>query len=418
MNRFDDIFLKKVKEAFDSYDAGHLADEGWKRFVKNRRKKRGLTLLIPFRAKAASVLILLFAGSAVLYLTFQRQKETGPVAVRTDTVDMKETGKKTTRETIAGDRKVPAQTATFAEEAKSTAAVRTDMEKASETTAGTRPREKAARRPDTDRYAYRFVPAPAKRKGGILSVADRKPEALDVPETEERMMFLPEADAGSSGKTSFMAGVSGLMASVEDMVASAPGVAVGFYMEHRLNRSVAIRPGLALARHNYSLGDRYVGDRLVESSHDMSNLAGTIDTYDSHMEMLTMEVPVNLLFTLLERGGKRFFVSAGASTVFYLDQRFSGSYLSVTTRENLNTYTGEITYDTSYRTVSAESDHPAFSHVDLFGLTNFSAGYAFPMGKNSFMLVEPWVQLPVTDLTSLHLRMRYGGLSVKVQFGK
>ncbi|MGC9472244.1 MAG: outer membrane beta-barrel protein [Bacteroidales bacterium] len=419
MNRFDDIFPEKVKEAFYSYNAGHLADEGWKLFVKNRRKKRGIILLIPFWARAASVLILLSAGSAFLYWTFYQQKGTGTVVVHTDSTEMKEARQETARETAAGGLKEPGQHAPVPKSAKPVTAVLAHVEKVPEATAGIRPEEKTTRQPDTDRYADRFIPEPVDRKFVVLSVKEKKKPAVLVPlKAEEGNRSLPEVDVSSYQKTSLMAGLSGMMAGVEDRIASTPGVSMGFYLEHRLNRSVAIRPGLALARHDYSLSDRYVGDRLLESSHDMSNMAGTIDSYDSHLEMLTMEVPVNLVFTLLERGEKRFFVSAGASTVFYLDQRFSGNYLSVTTRENLNTYTGEITYETSYNTVYAESDHPAFSHVDLFGLTNLSAGYAFPVGKTSRMLLEPWVQLPVTDITSLHLRMRYGGLSLKVQFGK
>jgi len=418
MNRFDDIFREKVKEAFESYDAGHLADEGWKSFVKEQKTKRRVALPVPFWSRAASVLILLSAGSVFLYLMFHQQKGTGPVAVLTDSVEMTETGQEPAGETIADYRKVPAQTASFPEKEQTATAVRTVVEKDSGTKAETRPGEMAIRRPDTDRYADRMVPVPADRKGVILSVTERKPVALVPTEKKEKKIFLPEADAGSYRKTSILAGLSGLMAGVEDRVASNPGVALGFYLEHRLTRSVALRPGLALTRHDYRLEDKYVGELLMAASRDLTNLAGTIDSYENHMEMLTMEVPVNLVFTVLERNRKSFFLSAGVSTVFYLNQQFCGKYLNVSTRENLNTYTGEITYETTYNTVYAESDHPAFSHVDLFALTNLSAGYAFPFGKNSRVLIEPYVQLPLSDLTSLHLHMRYVGMSVKVQFGR
>jgi hypothetical protein len=41
-----------------------------------------------------------------------------------------------------------------------------------------------------------------------------------------------------------------------------------------------------------------------------------------------------------------------------------------------------------------------------------------PFGKSSRLLIEPYVQLPVNTLTSLNLRIRYGGLAFKIRFGK
>jgi hypothetical protein len=66
--------------------------------------------------------------------------------------------------------------------------------------------------------------------------------------------------------------------------------------------------------------------------------------------------------------------------------------------------------------VTIDSKQESLNRVDFLGLANFSAGYSFPFAKTSHFVFEPFIQLPVKDLTSMNLRIRYGGLSMKLQF--
>ena len=86
----------------------------------------------------------------------------------------------------------------------------------------------------------------------------------------------------------------------------------------------------------------------------------------------------------------------------------------------MNTFdatSGSIKSETRYSTVEVNNSYGTLSRTDLFGLANFSAGYSLPYGKSGTMLIEPFMQLPVSDLTSLNLRVRYGGISIKIRFG-
>ena len=65
MKQFDDIFSRKVKETFNSFNADHLAGEGWDSYVSKYGKKRRLGIVIPLWAKAASLAAILTIG--VLY---------------------------------------------------------------------------------------------------------------------------------------------------------------------------------------------------------------------------------------------------------------------------------------------------------------------------------------------------------------
>ena len=411
MKRFDDIFSQKVRDAFDNYNADHLADEGWKSFVKKHRRKSLFPVFIPLWAKAASVILLVSAGSVTVYKTFYHKTGTEAVAVYTETSTSPEPPSAVEQFTeermvVAAAGPVPAEREVITRPADITKEQGTLAESMDHVSPGI---------PDG-----LTIREPAEIQAVIAEVIEEKPDLRDLPVMAESEPDLAEhADvAKTSGKTSVMAGLSGIMASVEDKLANAPGISVGFYLEHRLTKMIAIRPGLALARHNYGMTENFPGTVFYKAASDQSSFTGEVDSYENHMEMLTMEVPVNLVFTLLTRDKKSLFVSAGTSTVFYLNQQFSGTYRQAFTREYLDLASGETSYETNYSTVNVESEHKAFSRADYFGLTNLSAGYSFPFGKSSNMLVEPYVQLPVSDLTSLNLRIRYGGLSVKVQFGQ
>jgi hypothetical protein len=129
-----------------------------------------------------------------------------------------------------------------------------------------------------------------------------------------------------------------------------------------------------------------------------------------------MEIPVNFVFSLRKRSGSNLFVTTGASTVIYLNQHLSGNFNNTYIRSTVDAATGGVSYESKTTSVKIESEQEPLTRVDFLGLANFSAGYSIPFGKTSHLLFEPFVQLPLKDLTSLNLRIRYSGLSMKVQF--
>jgi hypothetical protein len=235
------------------------------------------------------------------------------------------------------------------------------------------------------------------------------------PKVED--IWIPDDKSAKKMSTTIMTGLSGMMANVDKTTSSAQGVSIGFYVEQQLTRRIAIRPGLAMAVHNYGLENNSgVTETLGYDTPDLNGLSGVTSSYDANIEVLSMEVPVNIVFTLWKRSGSNLFVSTGASTVVYLNQNLTGVFQNTYTRTSVDNTTGEISYESKTSTVEVESVEEPFNHVDFFGLANFSAGYTLPFGKTSHLLLEPFVQLPISDLTSLNLRIRYGGLSMKVKF--
>ena len=148
---------------------------------------------------------------------------------------------------------------------------------------------------------------------------------------------------------------------------------------------------------------------------ELNGMDAASTSYDADIDVVSMEVPVNFVFSLRKRARSNLFISTGASTVIYLSQHLTGNFNNTYARAELDSY-GGVYYEYMTTSVRVEREQELFSRVDLLGLANFSAGYSFPFAGTSQLLFEPFIQLPVRDLTSMNLRIRYGGLSMKIKF--
>ncbi|HBH85402.1 MAG TPA: hypothetical protein DDY34_16600 [Bacteroidales bacterium] len=407
MKQFDQIFRQQAEKAFSTYNADHLAGEGWNLFVNKQKGKKRFAIVIPFWAKAASVAVIVSVGGLFLYQSFHNQpesyiaqKEFVPAPANELQIPVV-SDKISLNAQLSSDGEVQDKLTVelFAE--KKAAAEAVDM-KDPVVTGEIKSSERVSDIP-VNEYANE-----EKVAENILA-ADEKTEISPVEITDE-------TPAGK--KTSLIAGFSGMMSNIEDVMINSPGVSVGFYLEHKLTRKLSVRPGLALAKHSYSSTNVSDGKVFMNSVTSTGSMTGSVGSYENQLDMVTVEVPLNLVYTLLERGKSSLFVSAGVSTMVYLDQSFSSSFTNVYTEQKVDLASGNAYLETRSQDVNVESDEKAFSHVDYFSLTNLSAGYSLPLKKGGNMLIEPFVQLPVSDLTSFNVRIRYGGLSLKFRFGQ
>jgi hypothetical protein len=220
------------------------------------------------------------------------------------------------------------------------------------------------------------------------------------------------------GGRTLMAGFSGLIAQSGGTASPSSGLSMGFYLDQKITKKISVRPGLALAIQSFGLddGNSPTGFNYPISLNDGTN--GIPYSYNGQLSMLAMELPLNIVFRIVDKERSGFYVSAGTSTMFYISQQYTADFVNEYTKLSFNTMTGEFSSETRYSTIEVEKDYGVFSRADFFGLANLSAGYSFPYSKTGTMLIEPFLQLPISDLTSLNLRVRYGGVSMKLRFGK
>lgn len=427
MKQFDDIFKQQVNRAFENYNADHLADEAWKSFEKKKSNSRWLGLAIPLWAKAASIAILLsFAG----ILTY-RSIDNSQIAELNNSITHEESEPITTPSTdtthyqlLIEESNEETQEKVKTEPSVSTRIIQKNTVKGSEI------KDKIAQRVEnnmTDTFDVTIIEIDttlAIEKNVVAEVtkesADSTANAIVVTPTNTLPLALsdPEPVSTKTKKTSFFAGLSGMIAQVENMISTSPGVSVGLYAEHKLSNRLSFRPGIALAKHTYGLESMSNENDFMYAAPTLNGATGEVVSYSTNLDIVAMEVPLNFVFTISERQKRNLFVSAGVSTMVYLSQRFTGNYQNVYTQEVYDSASGETSLESNYTNIEVENEYGAFSRVDYFGLANLSAGYSFPLGKSSTMLIEPFIQLPTHNLTSNNLRIRYGGLSLKYKFGE
>lgn len=423
MNQFDDNFKEQVNSAFDNYNADQLADSAWESFQQKRSKSKWLGIAMPLWAKAASVAILLSIGGLITHMALNNKQSTQ--LAETTTID-------TTQTTSPLPKKSPSIKSELVLKTEKGPQLTTKKQaiNAIEPTIGTvdivHPNEIIAdvAKPNLLDSTLAEVD---NDKNNVKNLFSTTPDSIGanyensvVIQKGPTLLAFKESEVESerAKKTSFFAGLSGIVASIENMVLSSPGVSVGIYAEHKLTSRISLRPGLALAKSTYEMQRVSNGSDFMYEAPTLNGLSGDIQSAETSMDIVAMEIPINFVFNISEKNRRKLFVSAGSSTMIYLNQRFSSTLYSVYTWENFDSTTGTTSLESTHTSNEIESEYGAFSRVDLFGLANFSAGYSFPLGETSTMLVEPFIQLPMHDITSINLRIRYGGLSLKFSFGK
>jgi hypothetical protein len=416
MKLFDDIFRENVDKAFSNYNADHLADEGWNSFMADRKRARRLKAVIPLWAKAASIVLIVGAGALIGYLTINR-KLAEDTLTASETESKKEIPEKVHSEFAGPVSPSIAETSVPVRESGEVRHIVSLLAAAvSEQPAETDPLHQGVTLAHVDTIV---LPLVAENRfllyeDSINHVFEEGLKKFQEGKSEETVT---EEAVKRSGRTTFMAGLTGQMAHVKDVASTAPGVSVGFYLEQKITERISLRPGLALAINSLGVDNRSGYDALAYSVPLIDGNSGTPTSYKGQLRMLAMELPLNIVFKVFNKGRSGIYLSAGASTMIYFSQQFTGDFVNEYTQNKVDAVSGIMTSETRYSTVMVNNSYGTLSRTDFFGLANLSAGYSLPYGKKGTMLIEPFLQLPVSDLTALNLRVRYGGISIKIRFG-
>ncbi|MBN2667039.1 MAG: outer membrane beta-barrel protein [Bacteroidales bacterium] len=428
MKKVNDIFRENVEKAFITYNADHLADKGWKLFVVRKKVRRSRAAVIPVWVRAASVVLLIGLGVFFAYKISMRQ--TAQEIISGIESEVKKDEKQVAQD--ENTQKVPMVVVREEETKRKTEKI--------EKRTGEKWQPYADRDPllemipqnnesivfneiAEDRFLNPVyipeLPATVALKGFRKEITHEDLISADLLyEVIKAVKKTPDEEKANRGRT-IMAGLSGLSAKSDRTASPTSGLSMGFYVDQKLTKRISIRPGMALAMQSLGLENGNSPDAIFNNPIALNDGTDGIPySYSGHLTMLSMELPLNLVFRIVEKNRSGLYLSAGASTMIYISQTFNADFVNAYTKQSFNTMTGEYSSETRYSTVEVENNYGAFSRADFLGLANLSAGYSFPYSKTGTLLIEPFVQLPFRDLTSLNLRVRYGGISMKMQFGK
>ncbi|GAA4781301.1 hypothetical protein GCM10023231_05940 [Olivibacter ginsenosidimutans] len=132
-------------------------------------------------------------------------------------------------------------------------------------------------------------------------------------------------------------------------------------------------------------------------------------------KLLALDVPIDLKYDL----SKQFYVSAGVSFFAVLNEDRVNNYTTTTpTNRTLQNTDG---YAFSQPEFQVKSVHEASSETpyqgnSYSGFLNFSVGRKMPVFKKVGLSVEPFIKIPIGELSKQDMNLRYGGVRVITNF--
>jgi len=301
MDSFEKDFSRKVKEAFDNYNADHLVEAGWHSFQKKLEGKKRAGFVFPLWAKAATIGILLAIGSLITYRLTQVVDET-PMAeatkVESEPGTVREEIEKAIEKPFPSEKKPLVQEPQMVNINQKQRAIKTlnnDLSDTSETVSVAVTEDYKSEHADTIMLTQAVSPRESVQE--VSTDDDQDPIAVAIVEIEgdnERPLLplaLPDAghELSKQPKTSLGARLSGMYAVTKTAISDYPGIAIEFYANHRITNNLSIQPGLALAKHSYSMVDfSPKADYLTPS---MDNFTGSTDFYKTNMDIVPWKFP-------------------------------------------------------------------------------------------------------------------------------
>ncbi len=177
----------------------------------------------------------------------------------------------------------------------------------------------------------------------------------------------------------------------------------GVNSEISLSQRIGLTGGLTLARHDFELSDNGV-EITTESELNETGV-------QTAANLLTLDIPLNLrLYT----SNRNTYVSAGLSSFMYLREEFVTSFTQVT--ELTIEENGE---QTVFRTVEKTQNtrrEAAFSTFDFAQTLNFSFGFNRRLSNTTGLIIEPYLKIPLSPLTSENEKFGSAGIQLRINF--
>ncbi len=196
-----------------------------------------------------------------------------------------------------------------------------------------------------------------------------------------------------------------------------PGFSAGVSAGYKLSQRVKLEVGGLLAYNQLDIRNQATR-ALQETFAGLFNIqSGTNPVHNfsgnNKYNFLALEIPANIQFSVFEDAGRRLFVSTGLTSLVYLHQSVSGvNYLQFRNSADGLPLGPESFYSL---TIFVDDTFGPLSRVDLGRMLNLSAGYVI-IGKKNSLILEPFLKLPLGDISSSNLRIGMGGMNLKFLF--
>lgn len=409
MKPFDEFFADRVREVFDIYTEipDPMAWEAMKGRIERSRRQRVIALL-PLLSRAAAILI--FAGILGLLFTnvfFTDSSEQlaveAPPAPLPGISDPGSTMLMTPEAAVSMPR--------------SAATLKPTTDAVLLAQAGLSPQGQMA--------AAVAIPSTGLSTTAGTSVVDEKTmeagpftgivdAVVFEPSYENYLISRSATDDGRSFRWGLTAG--SMMTYAEQQVASGMGFSGGLVTEWKALPRIKLSSGMLLAYQQFEVERMPL--RMISNQEIIAGLDynGANAFGDHEYEFLALDIPLNVQFNLGETRRSQLYVSAGVSSLFYLQQKVSGYSSAFVTGQTYNPSTGEYQPFSQYSEVYLDDTYDILARFDIARLLNLSFGYVIK-GDNHSTVIEPFIKYPLGTISTRELKMGMGGVTVIYRFG-
>ncbi len=190
---------------------------------------------------------------------------------------------------------------------------------------------------------------------------------------------------------------------------AAMGLGGAFHTEFALTKRLGIGSGLLVARQSVRVPS--------PGSQPFAVGGGTRQLASTGVEVLTLDVPLNLVYAVRRQQSQSFYLSAGLSSLTHLSERYAYAYQTSRTEvryvELVNGQVREVQQTVTTREV--ETDRAAGVGQFRFGrLLNVSVALERSLRNHLLLTVEPYFKYPLGMLTREHIRLGSGGVYLRI----
>ncbi len=188
----------------------------------------------------------------------------------------------------------------------------------------------------------------------------------------------------------------------------------GMSMAYHISKKVSIGSGLSYnemdASKKIGTGQQYYNSPSNSAfASDSKNLEGV------STQLTGIDIPLEFKYKLSES----FYANAGVSAFAVINQKQSNTYQQNRVMQSTTVSPSGDLKQQSYlltQKVTESADPAEVSKRNLIGFYNFSFGYRQKLSKDRFIGIEPFIKIPMKDISKENLRLMGTGLKVRFDF--
>ena len=208
---------------------------------------------------------------------------------------------------------------------------------------------------------------------------------------EEKVMA---SKKGEKGRLSLGLSFSPDLNSIGEFSEGSFGSSFGVSASYRIGARLSLNTAVAYSKKVYSaLPYEY---KAPWASSNTGKYAESIDA-----DCRVLDVPLNLSYSFLESPKRAFFASVGVSSYFMLKEKYT-----LILDKNQGGYPAYSNPSYAYKN---KNQH-------LLSVLNLSAGIAKPLNKQTSLVIEPYVRLPLTGIGQGKVNLKSVGLNFQLQY--